>query len=103
MWFRRPMVHSGFDKAWRNNGLNRRVLDRLKQIFKDNEVDKDKVKILVTGVPLGSKPLSDGTLFQSFAILNCFKDSTKGSRALKLLPSDGLQPYKAAKWNVALP
>lgn len=43
-------MHSGFDKAWRNNGLNRRVLDRVQKIFQDGEVDKLKCRILVTGM-----------------------------------------------------
>ena len=49
MWWSRPKVHSGFDKAWRNNGLNRRVLCRLKRIFDEGDVDKLKCRILVTG------------------------------------------------------
>ncbi len=42
-------MHSGFDKAWRNNGLNRRVLARVEKLFKEGEVDKLKCRILVTG------------------------------------------------------
>ena len=49
MWWSRPKVHSGFDKAWRNNGLNRRVMARVEKLFKDKEVDGQKVSILVTG------------------------------------------------------
>ena len=53
MPFFRPKVHSGFDKAWRNNGFNRRIMKRLEEIYKAKEVDKHTVQFLVTG---GSPP-----------------------------------------------
>ena len=33
-FYKRPKVHAGFLKAWRANGLDRRVMNRIKAIFK---------------------------------------------------------------------
>lgn len=33
-FYKRPKVHAGFLKAWRANGLDRRVMNRVKAIFK---------------------------------------------------------------------
>jgi len=47
----RPKVHSGFDKAWRNNGFDRKIMKRIEDIFKTKEVDKHTVRFLITGTP----------------------------------------------------
>ena len=49
MW-RRPKIHSGFDQAWRNNGLNKRVLDKMEELFDTDEVDRTNYQIYVTGI-----------------------------------------------------
>ena len=33
----RPLVHSGFNKAWTKNGLNCRVIDRVLQIIAESQ------------------------------------------------------------------
>ena len=48
-WFRRPKIHTGFDKAWRNNGLNEKVLDKIRELFLTKQIDKDEVEFVVTG------------------------------------------------------
>ena len=48
MW-RRPKIHSGFDQAWRNNGLNKRVLDKMEELSDTDEVDRTNYQIYVTG------------------------------------------------------
>lgn len=48
-WYKRPKVHSGFDKAWRNNGFNQRVMIKIEDLFNTGEVDRETCRILVTG------------------------------------------------------
>ena len=50
--FFRPKVHSGFDKAWRRNRFDLRIMKRLEEIYKANEVNPDDVRFLITGNPL---------------------------------------------------
>lgn len=48
MW-RRPKIHSGFDRAWRNNGLNERVINKLKELFVTNQIDRDNYRFYISG------------------------------------------------------
>lgn len=48
MW-RRPKVHSGFDKAWRNKQLSERVLGKIQELFERGQVDKQTCHFIITG------------------------------------------------------
>ena len=45
-------MHSGFDKAWRNNGLDRRIMTKIKQLFTDGQVDLETCHLTITGMSL---------------------------------------------------
>ena len=48
----RPLVHSGFNKAWTKNGLNRRIIDRVLQIIAESQASIKSEKpfvVLTTG------------------------------------------------------
>lgn len=48
MW-RRPKVHSGFDKAWRNKQLSQRVLGKIQELFETGQVEKKTCHFVITG------------------------------------------------------
>ena len=50
--FARPLVHGGFLQSWLSDGLNARVLERVRAIVADSTVDRDEFKIFVTGESL---------------------------------------------------
>ncbi len=44
------MVHSGFDKAWRNKQLSARVLAKIQELFETGQVDKQTSHFIITGL-----------------------------------------------------
>ena len=54
--FRRPKVHSGFYKAWRNNGLDQKVIGKIKQLLTDGSVDTETCQLTLTGSFLPASP-----------------------------------------------
>lgn len=51
-FWRRPKIHSGFSKAWRNNGLNDTIFNKLKELFTSGQVDRLNYRVYVTGLTL---------------------------------------------------
>ena len=47
-----PKVHSGFYRAWRRNGFDQTVSDRIDALIEGGEVDLDTVRVYITGVPI---------------------------------------------------
>ena len=47
--FTRPYVHSGFMRSWASNGLNTRVVERVRQLLQDAQSEGRAVKLYVTG------------------------------------------------------
>ena len=52
-------MHSGFDKAWRNNGLDRRIMTKIKQLFTDGLVDLETCHLTITGISLAPRDLME--------------------------------------------
>ena len=42
-------MHSGFDKAWRTNGLDERILVKIKELMTSGAVDRDRCLVTITG------------------------------------------------------
>ncbi len=49
---RRPRVHAGFLRSWRCSGLNDRVLEHVRSLVAEQQMDVGLVHVLMTGTAL---------------------------------------------------
>ena len=69
-WFNRPKIHTGFDKAWRNNKLNEKVLAKIEELFNTEQIDKDDVEFVVTGDNHTAPELTPNSLYEMHGIIS---------------------------------